>query len=60
MIAREVARLHPEAVAGSITYGTPVGGPMYTTVARAYGRGATTTATGRAGASTRATRSGCR
>ena len=40
VIAREVARLHPEAVGRVITYGTPVGGPTYTTVARAYGRGA--------------------
>ena len=38
VIAREVARLHPEAVRRVITYGTPVGGPTYTTVARAYGR----------------------
>ena len=39
VIAREVARLHPEAVDRVITYGTPVGGPRYTTVARAYRRG---------------------
>ena len=38
VIAREVARLQPEAVDRVITYGTPVGGPTYTTVARAYGR----------------------
>lgn len=40
VIAREVARRHPDAVRRVITYGTPVGGPMYTSVARAYGRGA--------------------
>ncbi|MCW2737906.1 alpha/beta fold hydrolase [Nocardioides sp.] len=39
VIAREVARLHPEAVRRVITYGTPVGGPSYTTIARAYDRG---------------------
>jgi hypothetical protein len=39
VLAREVARLHPEAVRRVITYGTPVGGPTYTTVARAYSRG---------------------
>ncbi|HSU01625.1 MAG TPA: alpha/beta hydrolase [Nocardioides sp.] len=39
VIAREVARLHPEAVRQVITYGTPIGGPMHTTVARAYRRG---------------------
>lgn len=39
VIAREVARLHPEAVRRVITYGTPVSGPTHTTVARAYGRG---------------------
>jgi pimeloyl-ACP methyl ester carboxylesterase len=37
VIAREVARLHPEAVRRVITYGTPVvGGPRFTAVARAY------------------------
>lgn len=41
VIAREVARRHPEAVRRVITYGTPVtGGAAYTTVARAY-RGGT-------------------
>lgn len=41
VIAREVARRHPEAVRQVITYGTPVvGGPAYTTVARAYGHDA--------------------
>ncbi|KQV77386.1 hypothetical protein ASC64_00595 [Nocardioides sp. Root122] len=39
VIAREVARRHPEAVRRVITYGTPVtGGPRHTTVARAYNR----------------------
>jgi hypothetical protein len=39
VIAREVARRHPEAVRRVITYGTPVvGGSAYTTVARAYGQ----------------------
>ena len=45
VLAREVARRHPEAVRRVITYGTPVvGGPAFTTVARAYGnpRAATT------------------
>ncbi len=38
VIAREVAREHPEAVRQVITYGTPVvGGPQFTAVARAYG-----------------------
>ena len=38
MIAREVARRHPDAVRRVITYGTPVvGGPRFTAVARAYG-----------------------
>ncbi len=38
VIAREVARRHPDAVRRVITYGTPViGGPTYTTIARAYG-----------------------
>ena len=32
VIAREVARRHPAAVRRVITYGTPVGGPTYTTV----------------------------
>ncbi len=39
VIAREVARRHPDAVRRVITYGTPVSGPTYTTVARAYSRG---------------------
>jgi pimeloyl-ACP methyl ester carboxylesterase len=40
VIAREVARRHPDAVRRVITYGTPVtGGPRHTTVARAYQRG---------------------
>lgn len=40
VIAREVARRHPEAVRRVITYGTPVvGGPRFTAVARAYGPG---------------------
>lgn len=39
VIAREVARRHPEAVRRVITYGTPVaGGAAYTSIARAYGR----------------------
>ncbi|MGZ8738480.1 MAG: esterase/lipase family protein [Nocardioides sp.] len=38
VIAREVARRHPEAVRRVITYGTPVvGGPRFTAVARSYG-----------------------
>jgi pimeloyl-ACP methyl ester carboxylesterase len=38
VIAREVARRHPEAVRRVITYGTPiVGGARFTAVARAYG-----------------------
>lgn len=37
VIAREVARLHPDAVRRVITYGTPVtGGAAHTTLARAY------------------------
>ena len=37
VIAREVAREHPELVARVITFGTPVvGGPKYTAVADAY------------------------
>lgn len=37
VIAREVARRHPDAVRRVITYGTPVlGGPTFTAVARAY------------------------
>ena len=41
VIAREVARRHPEAVRRVVTYGTPVtGGAAHTTIARAYGRGA--------------------
>lgn len=40
VIAREVARRHPEAVRRVITYGTPVaGGAAHTTISRAYGRG---------------------
>ena len=40
VIAREVARRHPEAVRRVITYGTPVaGGAAHTSIARAYGRG---------------------
>jgi hypothetical protein len=39
VIAREVARRHPDAVRRVITYGTPVvGGPAHTTVGRAYGQ----------------------
>ena len=39
VIAREVARRHPEAVRRVITYGTPVaGGAAYTSIGRAYGR----------------------
>lgn len=38
VVAREVAREHPEAVRRLITYGTPViGGPTYTVGAGAYG-----------------------
>ncbi len=38
VIAREVARRHPEAVRRVITYGTPVvGGAAYTTIARGRG-----------------------
>ena len=45
VIAREVARQHPEAVRQVITYGTPVvGGPRFTAVARAYDAGASTAA----------------
>jgi pimeloyl-ACP methyl ester carboxylesterase len=41
VIAREVARRHPEAVRRVITYGTPVaGGAGHTSIARAYGLGA--------------------
>ena len=41
VIAREVARLHPDAVRRVVTYGTPVtGGAAHTTIALAYGRGA--------------------
>jgi pimeloyl-ACP methyl ester carboxylesterase len=37
VLAREVARRHPEAVRRVVTYGTPVvGGPAFTAVARAY------------------------
>ena len=40
VIAREVARRHPDAVRRVITYGTPVtGGAAHTTVARFSGRG---------------------
>jgi len=43
VIAREVARRHPDAVRRVITYGTPLaGGAAYTSIARAYGRGAHT------------------
>ncbi|HEV2797266.1 MAG TPA: alpha/beta hydrolase [Nocardioides sp.] len=39
VVAREVARRHPEAVRRVVTYGTPVaGGAAYTSVGRAYGR----------------------
>ncbi|MCF6378613.1 alpha/beta hydrolase [Nocardioides KLBMP 9356] len=39
VIAREVARRHPEAVRRVVTYGTPVaGGAAYTSIGRAYGR----------------------
>ncbi len=39
VIAREVARRHPEAVRHVVTYGTPVvGGPTFTVGARSYGR----------------------
>ena len=39
VIAREIAREEPELVSRVITYGTPViGGPSYTTAARAFGR----------------------
>ncbi|MEM8860860.1 MAG: alpha/beta hydrolase [Chloroflexota bacterium] len=38
VVAREVARIHPESVAQVISYGTPViGGPTYTIGARTYG-----------------------
>lgn len=38
VIAREIARATPDAVAQVVTYGTPVvGGPTYTVVARSYG-----------------------
>jgi hypothetical protein len=38
VVAREVARAHPDAVRRLITYGTPViGGPTYTVGAGAYG-----------------------
>ncbi|KRF34696.1 esterase/lipase family protein [Nocardioides sp. Soil805] len=41
VIAREVARRHPDAVRRVVTYGTPVvGGPTHTTIARAQGSGA--------------------
>lgn len=39
VIAREVARRHPDAVRRVITYGTPVAGPAHTTVARFLGGG---------------------
>ncbi len=39
VIAREVARLQPEAVRQVITYGTPVSGAAHTTVARVFGDG---------------------
>ena len=39
VIAREVARRHPEAVRRVITFGTPVaGGAAHTSIARAHGR----------------------
>jgi len=45
VIAREVARRHPDAVRRVITYGTPVvGGPRFTAVARAYDAGTSTAA----------------
>ena len=45
VLAREVARRHPEAVRRVITYGTPVvGGPRFTAVARAYDAGASSAA----------------
>ncbi|GAA5106129.1 alpha/beta hydrolase [Alloalcanivorax gelatiniphagus] len=37
VIAREVARRHPDAVRRVITYGTPVSGAAHTTVARVFG-----------------------
>ena len=38
VVAREVARRHPDVVRRVITYGTPVvGGPRFTAVARAFG-----------------------
>ena len=41
VIAREVARRHPDAVRRVITYGTPVaGGAAHTSIGRAYGGGA--------------------
>jgi pimeloyl-ACP methyl ester carboxylesterase len=41
VIAREVARRHPDAVRGVITYGTPVaGGARHTSVARSSKAGA--------------------
>ncbi|NYE36468.1 triacylglycerol esterase/lipase EstA (alpha/beta hydrolase family) [Nocardioides cavernae] len=39
VIAREVARRHPDAVRRVVTYGTPVAGPAHTTVARLVGPG---------------------
>jgi pimeloyl-ACP methyl ester carboxylesterase len=39
VIAREVARRHPDAVRRVITYGTPVSGAAHTTVARFLGDG---------------------
>jgi hypothetical protein len=43
VIAREVARRHPDAVRRVVTYGTPViGGPTHTTIARAQGAGSGT------------------
>jgi hypothetical protein len=45
VIAREVARRHPDAVRRVITYGTPVaGGSAYTSIGRAYGSTANTDA----------------
>ncbi len=38
VIAREIAREHPEAVRRVVTYGTPaIGGPSFTAAARAFG-----------------------
>ncbi len=37
VIAREVARRHPDSIRRVITYGTPVSGSTHTTVARVFG-----------------------